>query len=545
VSRERAPRGASRSREPTRTRRAYTLAVVVGLVGILVSGTLTLVSHAQYTSNEDRLLDLRIKELGAVLTEAVPNTQSPLSSAVALAEATNGDGPKFAHFIGPYAGRGRQFTSVSLWRLARGASAPVEVAGSPPALSAGQRAMLFARAATTGKLEVLSLLGDPVPRLGYAVATMGAGSRFAVYAEAPLPADRHSRLQSNTAFSDLNYAIYLGSSLTPANLLVTNLTTLPLAGRQAKQAIGFGDTVLTLVVAPRVPLSGTLPQRLPWIILVVGIVLSLGAAAVTTRLIRGRRGAEQLAGELEEAVRENQDLYAEQRTIAQTLQHALLPAELPCLPGTECTARYEPGEQGIDIGGDWYDVIPLDEHRLLTVVGDVSGRGLRAATTMASLRFAIHAYAAQRDPPATILTKLSGLLQVTTAGQFATVLCTVLDLETHEVTVASAGHLPPLLIGEDGGAYLESRVGPPIGVQSGALYTPMSVTVPDCATLLAFTDGLIERRGESIDTGLARLRDVAVAQDDGLPDLLRRLVTDLRHGYSDDDTAIVGLRWKV
>jgi serine phosphatase RsbU (regulator of sigma subunit) len=197
----------------------------------------------------------------------------------------------------------------------------------------------------------------------------------------------------------------------------------------------------------------------------------------------------------------------------------------------------------VEIGGDWYDVIPLDDHRLLTVVGDVSGRGLRAATTMASLRYAIHAYAAQGDPPATILSKLSGLLRVTTASQFATVLCAVLDVDTHEVTVASAGHLPLLLIGEGSGVYLTCAVGPPIGVQTGVTYAPTTVVVPAAATLLLFTDGLVERRGESIDDGLERLRAAALAQDGDLPGLVDRLAHDLRHGYSDDDTAIVGLRW--
>ena len=390
---------------------------------------------------------------------------------------------------------------------------------------------------------MLGLLQSRVPRLGYAVAASGATPRFAVYGESALPADRRSRLQSNTAFSDLNYAIYLGRSLSPAQLLVTNLAQLPVPGRQAHQAVPFGDSVLTVVVAPRVPLSGTLPERLPWVILVVGILLSLGAAALTARLIQGRLGAEHLAGELEGAVRENQALYAEQRTIAQTLQQALLPGELPHLAGTETSALYEPGEEGVEIGGDWYDVIPLDDHRLLTVVGDVSGRGLRAATTMASLRYAIHAYAAQSDPPATILTKLSGLLRVTTAGQFATVLCAVLDISTHEVTVVSAGHLPALLLADGHGEYLECLVGPPIGVQTGVSYTATTVAVPPAATLLAYTDGLVERRGESIDDGLARLRTAALARDGDLAGLLQRLVNDLRHGYSDDDTAIVGLRW--
>ena len=201
------------------------------------------------------------------------------------------------------------------------------------------------------------------------------------------------------------------------------------------------------------------------------------------------------------------------------------------------------GEEGVEVGGDWYDVIPLGEQRLLTVVGDVSGRGLRAATTMASLRYAIHAYAAQSDPPAEILTKLSGLLQIATTGQFATVLCAVLDMETHEVTLASAGHLPPLLLRDGRGDYLEPQVGPPIGVATGVAYTPLTVSVPRQATLLAFTDGLVERRGESIDRGLARLRDAALQADGNLPDLLGRLVGELRHGHSDDDTAIVGLRW--
>jgi serine phosphatase RsbU (regulator of sigma subunit) len=511
----------------------------------LVTGALTLVSSAQYTSNETRLLDLRSKELGDVLAQAIPNTQTPLASAAALADATNGDTQKFRHFIGPYVGQRKQFISVSLWSLGSADNAPVAVAGAAPALSNApeQRAPLFARAAQTGRLEVLGLLRDPGPRLGYAIAAGGARPRFAVYGESGLPSDRRSRLQSNTAFSDLNYAIYLGHAVTPAQLLVTNLRRLPVQGRQARQALPFGDTVLTVVVSPRVPLAGTLPQRLPWIVIVVGILLSLGAAALTARLIQERRDAEHLAGELEVAVRENQELYAEQRTIAQTLQHALLPAELPHLDGIETSARYEPGEEGVEIGGDWYDVIPLDDHRLLTVVGDVSGRGLRAATTMASLRYAIHAYAAQGDPPATILSKLSGLLRVTTASQFATVLCAVLDVDTHEVTVASAGHLPLLLIGEGSGVYLTCAVGPPIGVQTGVTYAPTTVVVPAAATLLLFTDGLVERRGESIDDGLERLRAAALAQDGDLPGLVDRLAHDLRHGYSDDDTAIVGLRW--
>ena len=150
-------------------------------------------------------------------------------------------------------------------------------------------------------------------------------------------------------------------------------------------------------MSSRVSLAGSLPRDLPWLIGIIGVLLSVAAALLTLRLTQRRRSAEELAGRLEVTASENRRLYAEQRTIAQTLQHAMLPEVLPQIPGMLASARYEAGEQGVDIGGDWYDVIDLDDGRLLLVVGDVSGRGLRAASTMAALRYAIRAYAAESD----------------------------------------------------------------------------------------------------------------------------------------------------
>jgi serine phosphatase RsbU (regulator of sigma subunit) len=272
-------------------------------------------------------------------------------------------------------------------------------------------------------------------------------------------------------------------------------------------------------------------------------LLSVGAGGLTVRLIQRRRSAEDLAGRLEHAVAENQRLYAEQRNIAHTLQHALLPDKLPTLQGAEASARFEPGERGVEIGGDWYDVIPLEDQRLLVVVGDVSGRGLRAATTMASLRYAIHAYAAQGDSPETILSKLSRILSVTSSGQLATILCALIDVRSRQVSVSSAGHLPPLMLSDGRGEYVNSEVGLPIGVDRDATYQTLTVTAPPGATFLGFTDGLVERRGEALDHGLARLRRAATTNHVALPDLLDHLVSEMRHGPAEDDTAIVGLRW--
>lgn len=527
----------------------YRVAVAVLLVGLLVSGALVWVSRTQYINNERRLLDLRARDVGSVLAVGLPNLQTPLASAAALADATNGDLRKFRAFVAPYVGPqpDHRFVSISLWRLSATERGPVAVVGVAPILGASASASatraFFSHVAGTAKLTVIGLWPPRLSRLGYAFATSEPTSRFAAYGESILPANRRSRLEGNSAFSDLDYAIYLGKSENAPDLLVTSLAHPRIRGRQAKLTVPFGDTYLTLVVAPRQALAGTLPQRLPWIIAIVGTLLAIGAAGLTFRLIQRRGAAEQLAGRLELAVDENQQLYDEQRTIAQTLQHALLPEEMPRIRGGEASAQYAPGERGVDIGGDWYDVIPLDDRRLLVVVGDVSGRGLRAAATMASLRYAIHAYAAQDDPPATILAKLSNILSVADSGQIATVLCALIDVDSRLVAVASAGHLPPLLISDHSSEYIECEVGVPIGVQNDAPYAVKTVAAPPAATLVAFTDGLVERRNESLDSGLRRLQEAAAGEHAGLPELLTRIVTQLRRAPSEDDMAIVGFRW--
>lgn len=525
----------------------FWLPVGVLLVGLLVTGVLVWISASTYSNNEKRLLNLRVRDAGALFSGAFAGIQTPLASAAALADATSGDVTKFMRFIAPYTtGKTPTFASVSLWRLGADQTGPLAVAGKPSELAAtAPRAEMFfaGTAASRSHLGVIGLLTPPQPRLGYAFASPGLTGRYVVYAESrPLPANRRSRFQGTSSFADLHYALYLGSLQRPEDLLVTDLKSLPMKGQTASISIPFGSNSFTFVVSAREPFVGSFPQRLPWLIGIVGMLLSIGAALLTLRLIQRRTHAEELARSLERIAEENRELYSEQRTIAQTLQHALLPEALPKIRGVETGARYEAGVEGVDIGGDWYDLIALDDHRLLLVVGDVSGRGVRAAATMASLRYAIHAYAAQNDPPATILTKLSKLVDVGATGQLATILCALIDVEAHELSVTSAGHLPPLLISDGKGTFINGAVGVPIGVNAGATYTSTAVSTPRAATLLAFTDGLVERRGESIDAGLERLQHAATANHCGLDDLLSRLLEELRHD-GDDDTAIAGLRW--
>ena len=524
----------------------YWLPVATLIIGLLVTGALVLVSHSQYVSNEKRLLTLRARDAAALLGESVPTTTATLAAAVEQANFTHGSVQRFERLVGPDVGsRAGQWLSLSLWKLGDLSAGPVAVVGPPPKLAAspGQARVVLTAAGRKAILNVIALLKPPSPRLGYAYANSTESGGYVVYGERPLPAGRRSKLQSTSQFAGLDYAIYLGSKLTPQSLLVTDRAHLPLPSPSSAQTVPYGNSALTLAMSSRVPLAGSLPKNLPWISAVLGVLLTIAAALMTLRLTQRRRGAEELAGRLEVTANENERLYAEQRGIAQTLQHALLPDSLPELPGMQASARYEAGVEGIEIGGDWYDVIDIDDRRLLLVVGDVSGRGLRAATTMAELRYAIRAYAAQDDGPAEILTKISRLVSVAESGQLATVLCATVDMEARQLSITSAGHLPLLLLANGDSRYLDMEVGLPIGVEEGTVYRSTTVTVPPEATVVAFTDGLVERRGESLDQGLDRLRTAATGHDVELPELLGRLVSDMANGRSEDDIAIVGVRW--
>jgi serine phosphatase RsbU (regulator of sigma subunit) len=523
------------------------VAGVAFLLGLAVTAAFALTSLALFDRNESHLLQLRARQVGSVVTASVPAIQTTLASAAALADATGGNAQKFRAFMAPYVGPGRQFASASLWPLGASKPAPKVVVGTPPVLASlpRQAHQLFGRAGRSRLLNTTGILGSAHPSVGFEFATPGVEHGFAVYAENPLPKDRRSALAGNSAFSDLNYALFLGRSRNAKNLLVTSLHRFPIRGRQASTVVPFGDSAFTLVVTPRGPLGGTFFERLPWIVVIVGVLISLAAAAMTDRLARRRQYAEQLTGVLDRVAAENHQLYTEQRGIAQTLQHALLPDALPKVGGLRVSARYVPAASGIDVGGDWYDVVATGDGQALLVIGDVSGHGLHAATTMALLRHATLAYAAEEHRPASVLNRLSDFVNSGVHDYFATVLCAWIDADAHRMTIATAGHMAPLLIDGDDSHYLELDANVPIGVERSSDYRETTVSVAPNSTLVAFTDGLVERRGEVLDAGLARLRDATAGRQLALDDLAAMLTRDVASDKHQDDTAIVVIQWEA
>ena len=234
--------------------------------------------------------------------------------------------------------------------------------------------------------------------------------------------------------------------------------------------------------------------------------------------------------------------YQREVSNVEMLQRSLLPERLPEVEGIQIAARYMPG--GADVGGDWYDAIPLDGGRVGVAMGDVVGHGIGAASLMGQLRHATRAYALEGHSPAGVLDRLDRLVRSLDGGQMATLLYLVVEPDHGTIHFASAGHVPPLAIGPDGEAhYLASAPNPPLGVFETDGHVELSVELAPGSTVILYTDGLVEERGVSIDQGLDALR-LAASQDTCHPDeLCDRLVDAMLAIHpANDDIAVLALR---
>ncbi len=237
---------------------------------------------------------------------------------------------------------------------------------------------------------------------------------------------------------------------------------------------------------------------------------------------------------------DNALLYEQERTAAEILQRSLLPDVLPETRGLRSAARYLPGGARNEVGGDWYDLLPLGQGKVAVVMGDVMGRGIPAASIMGQLRNGLRMLALQGVGPAEALGLLNRLLDADLDSPLATVAYGVIDLDGRTLSLANAGHLPPVLRRAPSCRFLEGRGGPPLGAVAGARYGTSEYRLEPGDTLILYTDGLIEERGRNLDEGLARLLEVAAGLGSGHPDeVCDGLIESFRRVSDEDDTAVL------
>ncbi|GGW79784.1 PP2C family protein-serine/threonine phosphatase [Streptomyces galilaeus] len=289
------------------------------------------------------------------------------------------------------------------------------------------------------------------------------------------------------------------------------------------------------------------------------VVLIVHRVEEVTELIRARGGtgsdssrARVLEAELYTRARELQELnerlrraQARDREVALALQEAMLPAPTP-VGHHRAAVRYRPAVGSLNVCGDWYDLVDLPGDRIAVAVGDVVGHGLRAAGVMGQLRSALSAAARVADGPARALEAVGLYARHVEGAESTTVVKTYIDWDTHTLTYSSAGHLPPALLHPDGTVtFLDRATDPPLGARPEHVPRPEARTAfAEGSTLLLYTDGLIERRHEDIDTGLGRLADSLARHGEADPEALAdALLADLLPPAGNtDDTALVIIR---
>jgi GAF domain-containing protein/anti-sigma regulatory factor (Ser/Thr protein kinase) len=235
------------------------------------------------------------------------------------------------------------------------------------------------------------------------------------------------------------------------------------------------------------------------------------------------------------------DRLFEQHRVAQMLQRSLLPADLPQPTGLSFSARYLPAAGRRLVGGDWYDVIELPDGRVGVAIGDVVGHGLEAATLMGALRSALRAYAVQGLPPRDVAPLLARFALTAGHSRMATYLYGVIDAHRTSFTFVNGSHPPPVLVRPDGTAELvEGPIAPPLGASGMPSVDETRVELGPGTTLVLYTDGLVERRGERLATRQQELHAAAAAAP-AEPELLCEALIERMLGDEapTDDVAIL------
>lgn len=315
---------------------------------------------------------------------------------------------------------------------------------------------------------------------------------------------------------------------------------------------GFAGTIAARrepVILDRVD-STTVANPVLWetgIVRMVGVPLLVGANLIGVLHVGrfenrsfDKHDAEllQLAGDRVAAAVHTRRLAVESAA-ASMLERELMPGRLPTLPGLQLAARYAPAEDR-SVGGDWYDAFVLPSGKLWIVIGDVAGHGLSSAVVVSRVRSAMRSYALLGGEASEVLAMTNRKLLHFDVDTMVTAMCAVSDPPYERFVLTTAGHPPPVLATPDGTKLVAVDPGPPLGAIPDAQYPSAAVELPANSTLLLYTDGLIERRGESVDAGLQRLCSATAndAPEEVCRDVMLRLVGSTS---TQDDVALLAV----
>ncbi|WP_335971883.1 ATP-binding SpoIIE family protein phosphatase [Streptomyces sp. CA2R106] len=241
---------------------------------------------------------------------------------------------------------------------------------------------------------------------------------------------------------------------------------------------------------------------------------------------------------------DNARLHRQESRAAATLQRSMMPTRPPRIPGVRIAHHYMPGDRQAQVGGDWFDAIQLPGGRVALIVGDVMGHGLQAAAVMGQFRTAVITMAGLDLPPAQLLRHLDNLAHRLGTEHLATCVYAIYDPIHRTLTLANAGHIPPVLAGSDGrGELLRIPGGAPIGV-GGVPFETVEVPAPDGSWLVLCTDGLVEVRGQGIDAGLAALCANVIEPQQSPEDVCAQILAQVHSDDRNDDVALLVARFE-
>jgi hypothetical protein len=518
---------------PFRTSSAVVLALLV-IVTLAGSWETRAIVHDQ----EHRLLRERAAEVGLLLTSAVSAVPVTLNTQGQILRDTHGSRTAYQRAAAAAVAAGPGHLTFAWLRAQPQGRSYVVLASAGAGLRTGEvvtdaRVGAFAQAVKAKSFAATPVLGSD-RRLGFAVGPPSAPAGTVLYRESALGPVSPPRQAASSPFAELDVVLYGTPTVQPAQVLTSTTPDFPLTGDVHNQPLDAGASHWLLSVKARRPLVGSVTQDAPWVVLGVGLLISL------------------LVGSIIEAARRRRDaalaLYASEHQVAETLQRSLLP-QIPTIPGLELAARYLAAGNGQEVGGDWFDAFPIAGGRVGLAIGDVIGHDLRAASAMAQVRAALRAYAVDGDPPATVINRLDHLVDTFDLTQLVTVIYAVLEPVAADgsrlMRYANAGHLPPLILAPDGEVSTLTSgasvvIGAPITIEHGQAERRLEPGT----TLLLFTDGLVEVPGRSLQETLAELA-VAVAGDGddvGVEAMCQRIVATAADRSLRDDIALLAVR---